>query len=225
MTEDDYSLGEGDRRQANIMRMGTVSQVDAANGLVRVDLGDLVTDWLPWTTPRAGQDRIWSTPDTGEQVVVLSPGEPSQGVVIGSLFQNSSPANGSDGKDRRITFKDGTVVEMDREGSALNVQVNPAGSLRLNIGATTLLLQDGQATLTTPQLVVDSPQSIFTGAVTVQGLLTYLAGLVGSGGGGASITGGVAIIGGSVTHNGTNIGSDHSHSGVQPGGGSTGTPN
>lgn len=224
MTEDEYSLGEGDRRQANITRFGTVSEVNPATGLVRVDLGDLVTDWIPWTTQRAGQDRIFSTPDVGEQVVVLSPGEPSQGVVIGSLFQNSSPANGDNGKDRRITFKDGTVLEMDREGSVLNVQVNPAGSLRLNIGGTTLLLQDGQATLTTPQLVVDAPQSIFTGAVTVQGLLTYLAGLVGTGGSGASISGGVAITGGSVTHNGKNIGDSHSHSGVQPGGGSTGAP-
>lgn len=35
---------------------------------------------------------------------------------------------------------------------------------------------------------------------------------------------GVAITGGRVTHNGTNIGSDHHHGGVMPGGGVSGPP-
>jgi len=37
--------------------------------------------------------------------------------------------------------------------------------------------------------------------------------------------GGLAITGGTVTHNGKNIGSTHTHNGVVPGGGNTGTPN
>lgn len=37
--------------------------------------------------------------------------------------------------------------------------------------------------------------------------------------------GGLAITGGTVTHNGRNIGSTHTHNGVVPGGGNTGTPN
>jgi hypothetical protein len=35
---------------------------------------------------------------------------------------------------------------------------------------------------------------------------------------------GLAVTGGSVTHNDKNIGDDHVHSGVQPGGGTTGDP-
>lgn len=231
MDEREYALGELDRRMGNVVRFGTVSEVDAANGLARVDLGDLVTDWLPWTTPSAGNDRVWNTPDVGQQVVIASPGDASQGCIIGSLFSTAKAANGSDGKDRRITFSDGTVIEMDRAASNLNVQVPSAGSIRLSIGGTTLLLQDGQATLTTPKLVVDSPDSTFTGKVTVQGLLTYQAGLTGSGGSGASMTGpinqsggAVTLAGSSLTHNGKNVGSTHTHGGVQSGGSNTGAP-
>lgn len=229
MDETEYTLGEMDRRMGNALRFGTVAEVNASNGTVRVDLGDLTTDWIPWTTPNAGQDRVWSAPDVGEQVVVASPGEPSQGVVIGSLFQNTTPANGNQGKDKRITFKDGSILEMDRDGSVLNVQVNPAGSIRLNIGSTTLLLANGQATLTTPVLMVDAAQSTFTGAVNVQGLLTYADGLAGSGGSGATLNGPLTVTGnvtttGALTNNGKSVGGSHSHSGIQPGGGTTGAP-
>lgn len=229
MSERDYALGELDRRMGNVVRFGTVAEVDAANALAKVDLGDLVTDWLPWSTSSAGDDRVWNTPDVGQQVIVASSGEPSQGVIIGSLFRNASPANGNNGKDRRITFKDGTVVEFDRTGSVLNIDVNAAGSIRLNIGGTTLLLQDGQATLTTPKLVVDSPDSTFTGAVKVQGLLTYQAGITGSGGSGASLNGPFNLVGnfsstGTLQNNGKNVGSTHTHSGVQAGGSTTGAP-
>ncbi|MEI4262790.1 phage baseplate assembly protein V [Roseovarius sp. D0-M9] len=45
--------------------------------------------------------------------------------------------------------------------------------------------------------------------------------------GGVSVTvsaSGLSVEGGSVTHNQSNIGDDHLHSGVQPGGGNTGEP-
>lgn len=148
MDERDYSLGELDRRMGNLVRIGTVSAVDPATGLVKVDLGDLVTDWVPWTTPRAGQDRVWSTPDIGEQVVLASPGDPSQGVVLGSLFQDAHPQNGSAGKDRRITFKDGTVLEFDRDGSVMNVTLNPAGNMNLTVGGSKFEMNTSRLKLT-----------------------------------------------------------------------------
>jgi phage baseplate assembly protein V len=222
-----YALGDMDRRLGNIVRQGTVVGLDfsaPAAPRVRVDVGELTTDWLPWLAPRAGRTRVWNPPSMGEQVAVLSAGEPSIGIVLpGGIFQDAIPANGGDAKDTRVTFQDGSVVEFDDVAGALNVQVNPAGSIRLNIGRTTLLLQDGQATLTTPMWLVDSPQSTFTGKVTVQGLLTYQAGMAGSGGAGAAATiqGGVAVTGGDVSADGIGL-KTHHH--TDPQGGSVGAP-
>lgn len=59
---------------------------------------------------------------------------------------------------------------------------------------------------------VDAPTNLFTGAVTIQGLLTWLAGMAGSTASGvaATITGVIKFIG-SVTSNGKAIDSTHTH--------------
>lgn len=199
MDERDYPLGELDRRMGNVVRYGTIAAVDTAAGLAKVDLGDLVTDWLPWTTPSAGQDRVWNTPDVGQQVVIVTPGDPSQGAIIGSMFSNASPANGNAGKDRRITFKDGTVVEFDRDGSVLTITVNSAGNVLVKIGATELRMQNGQATLKATAITLDGNVTV-TGSTTVQGS--------------TSVQG--------ITSRGKNISDTHTHTGVTPGPSATG---
>jgi len=42
--------------------------------------------------------------------------------------------------------------------------------------------------------------------------------------GGLTVAGDLKASGGAFTHNGKDVGSDHLHSGVQPGGGNTGAP-
>jgi len=73
------------------------------------------------------------------------------------------------------------------------------------------------------KVTVDAPESIFTGKVTVKGLFTYEAGLVGSGGSiPAQITGKLQATE-IVTDSGVNMDS-HTHSGVEPGSGTSGGP-
>jgi len=69
-----------------------------------------------------------------------------------------------------------------------------------------------------------APTNLFTGKVTVQGLVTFLAGMVGSTLSGAAfvLNGAVQFIG-SLTSNGKNISDTHTHS--DPQGGSTGPVN
>lgn len=195
MDEHEYALGEVDRRLANVLRFGTITAVDTAKGLAKVDLGDMVTDWVPWSTPRAGNDRVWSTPDVGEQVALLSPGDPSMGVITGSLFQSAHPQNGNDGKDRRVTFSDGTVLEFDRSGSVMNITVNPAGNVNVTVGATELHLVNGSATLKASTITLDGDVTV-TGATSVQG----------------------------ITSRGHNISNTHTHTLVTPGAGTSGPP-
>ena len=73
---------------------------------------------------------------------------------------------------------------------------------------------------------VDAPTSKFTGAVTVQGVLTFVAGMVGGAASGAAavITGTFRFIG-QVFANGKRIDESHTHSGVQPGSGNSGGVN
>ena len=72
------------------------------------------------------------------------------------------------------------------------------------------LQNDGTLSIESPTLVkVDAPEAEFTGNVTILGNLDVQ---------------GSTTMTGSVTSNGVNISDTHQHSGVQTGGGNTGTP-
>lgn len=73
---------------------------------------------------------------------------------------------------------------------------------------------------------VVAPLSTFSAAVTITGLLTFVGGMVGSAVSGAAATiNGVINFVGQVLANGKRIDDTHTHSGVQPGGGNSGTVN
>lgn len=244
---DDYANTEHDRRIANLVRVGTVAELDEANAKVKIDLGDLISEWVPWVTGRAGPDRTWHAPEVGEQVVLLSPsGEVSQGVALPSVYQTAHGAPATSKDKARTEFSDGAFIQYDRAGHLYDLDVPAAGKVTIHVGASTLVLQDNnitatigdtvlkleanKTTLTTELLQVTAPQSNFSGNVTIGGLLTYQGGLIGSGGSGASLTGALNVVGnvsntGTLQNNGKNVGSTHTHSGVTPGGGSTSVPN
>lgn len=117
-------------------------------------------------------------------------------------------------------------VSLDHVG---NLTVNVGGNASVTVAGTTQVDSAGASTVTAPSVTVDSPQSTFTGAVTVQGLLTYQAGLTGSGGSGASLTGPLNVVGnvdttGTLKNNTKSVGSTHTHGGVVPGGGTSAAP-
>lgn len=69
----------------------------------------------------------------------------------------------------------------------------------------------------TAAATIDAPQTHITGSLQVDGKITGSGGLAVSGGGGATVSGDVVADGISLK--------SHTHSGVEPGGGNTGTPN
>ena len=202
--------GEQERIQSNSVMVGTVMELDEANALVRVDADGLKTDWLPWATERAGPGvRTWTALEVGEQVVLLCPyGDPSQAIVIGSLYQDAHTAPANVKTTHRIEYADGAFIQYDRAGHTYALDVPSAGSVTLHVGQTTLKLEDGEATLTTPKFTVAAPESEFTGNVSIGGTL--------------GVSGATSLAG--VTSNGKNISDTHKHSGVQTGGGNTGNP-
>lgn len=141
--------GEHERLLANLVMLGRVSELDEANARVRVEADGLVTDWLPWTSPRAGPGvREWSMPEVGEQVVMLSPcGDPAQGVVIGSVFQESFGAPANLKTTHRVEYADGTFTQYDRAAKAMRTEVNSAGSVVLKIGGSEITMTNTKITL------------------------------------------------------------------------------
>lgn len=216
---DGWAQAETERILANMIRVGTIAQLDEANARVKVSVGGLSTDWLPWITARAGATRTWSAPRPGEQVLVLAPyGDPAQAVALPAIYQDSYPAPSGTKDAERVVFPDGSTVDYNSASNTLAVTVGGAGKVVVNCKEATINAETS--------VTLNTPQTTCKGKLTVEGLLTYLAGMNGSTGSGASasISGNVDFSGGSLTHNGKSIGSTHTHSGVQPGGGTSGPP-
>jgi len=134
-----FSFSEIDRKLANLIRVGTVKEADYKKARVRIQIGKILTDWLPWVTSRAGQDRNWSAPSVGEQVVLLSPsGEMAQGVVVPAIYQQKHPAPSDKETDIAFVFQDGSKVLYDKEKHHFTVSVVTDGTLTLKIGESSL---------------------------------------------------------------------------------------
>jgi phage baseplate assembly protein V len=123
-----------ERRISNGVIIGTVSAVDHKQGRYRFKAGELESDWLPMSTPRAGKTSVYSSYEEGEQIVAVSPsGDLSQAVIIGAIATTETQA-GDKGTTHRIKYPDGTVVEYDHEAKSYRMAVAEGGSFSLSIG-------------------------------------------------------------------------------------------
>ncbi|HDS1759940.1 MULTISPECIES: phage baseplate assembly protein V [Pseudomonas] len=108
------SIAELNRLLENLVRLGTIAEVQHAPPRVQVRTGGILTTWLPWLALRAGADREWDPPTVDEQVILLSPsGQLANGIAITGLFSDQIPANGDRAGLKRRTYADGAVVEYD----------------------------------------------------------------------------------------------------------------
>lgn len=121
------SIAELNRLLENLVRLGTIAEVQHTPPRVRVRTGGILTTWLPWLALRAGADRDWDPPTVDEQVILLSPsGQLANGIAITGLFSDSIPANGDRAGLKRRTYADGAVVEYDSVAHHLRA-ILPAG--------------------------------------------------------------------------------------------------
>lgn len=108
--------------------------------------------------------------------------------------------------------------------SAVTIDLAPSGAVTVHATGPVQVVADGGATVQAPTVTLDSPVTHCTGTLTVDGLLTYKAGMSGIGGGaGTTITGTITQTGGNLSSNGVVL-STHTHGGVQRGGSNTDAP-
>lgn len=208
-------LNELFRLVTNLIRFGTVAEVDYHAQRVRVCTGNNLTDWRPWLTLRAGTTQTWCPPSVGEQVILLSPeGDLLQAVALPAVYSEQYPTPSTHSAHHTIHYPDGAVIQYDSAAHQL-----------------TATIPNGSATVTADQVISNAPETICTGNLTVQKNLTVNgfselnAGLSVQAGSNCA----AAVVQGSlqatddVTASGISL-AHHQHGGVQPGGGDTGVP-
>lgn len=126
------SLAELNRLLENLIRFGTVAEVQHVPPRVKVQTGGMLTTWLPWLAWRAGENREWDPPTVNEQVLLLSPsGQLANGVAVTGLFSDLIPANGDRAGLHRRTYADGAVVEYDSVAHHLVATLPDGGTTEL----------------------------------------------------------------------------------------------
>jgi phage baseplate assembly protein V len=210
-------IADGERRGADVVKFGTVSEADYAGARVRVTIGDeddddghLVTGWLPMAGGRAGGDRDWHPLETGERVMVLSEGgELQNGIVMpAGLYSDDNPAPGDKAGLWRKQFSDDGKIEYDRESGEFLVDAKSKATVK--VSDTTAVVEDGTITLK----VSDTTITVTDGKIAFAVGDTKLE----------ITSGGAVFTGGTVKHDGKAIDKTHVHLGVTAGGGVSGVP-
>ncbi|MCS6260682.1 phage baseplate assembly protein V [Shewanella baltica] len=200
------AIAELTRRIDNLLRIGTVAEVKG--NVCRVKTGELLTQFRPFFTRRAGTAKTSWRPTVGEQVMLLSlSGDLTNAYILPALYSDENPEpdgnNNNNNNRERTVYPDGAVIEYDPDTSALTVK-----------GIKTATVQASE------RVTIDSPNSVFTGNLQVKKKLTVEQG--------AKVNGTIEHNGkmtnsGGISIDGINFGT-HKHRDVQGGTGTSGGP-
>jgi phage baseplate assembly protein V len=131
-----YELSELNRKLANVILIGAISEVNHADKLLRVQIGDNTTAWINNPCSIGKNFIAWRPLRVGAQVILACPsGEMSQSVIIGMLYSDDLPSPSSDENLDLMEFTDGAKI-------SYNVETHALGAV-LPSGATTQLVSDG----------------------------------------------------------------------------------
>ncbi|GHB32890.1 phage baseplate assembly protein V [Salinicola rhizosphaerae] len=198
----------------NLIRYGTIAEIDHDAVRVRVRSGDALTDWIRWQEQRAGQTRTWNPPSLGEQVVLLAPGgELRAASVLMSLNTRATPPPSADPNVTMIELPDGAIIHYDH--GAHHLQATLPGTATVKTKGDIVVNTDAALTATAAGGATINANVIINGDVTLNGNLSQPSGKT------ATMAGDVKFTGG-VTSNGKDISSSHTHDDVKSGGDKTG---
>ena len=141
MMDQGYVISELDRCLTQLIRLGTVAEVDLSKAKVRVKLGENLTGWRPWLTT-AGALKVWNPPVVGEQVVVLSPcGDLEQSVVLPSLYSAKFAAPSQSDQEPTLSLSATSSLTWNSKKDELKLQLDPDGDLEVDVDGRYLIVE------------------------------------------------------------------------------------
>lgn len=158
----EFNLADLSRRLENMIRLGTIAEVrHSRTPQVRVQLGSIVTNWLPVTTAHAGNKKTWCPPSPDEQCIVFSPsGDIGAGIVIAGLNSKHQPAPDDDENNTRTVYPDGAVIDYNHTKHTLVVNLPEGGSAMLTVPGSVVVKSDG--------ITLDTQETVCTGSLLVK---------------------------------------------------------
>ena len=119
-------MAEMERRMFGMVRHGTVAEIDAAAGRLRLNLGestsggDFLGPWVPYSQ-MAGALRAHIPPSVGQQMTLFAPsGDLRQAVAMPMTWSNSTPSPSGAGNENVITFG-GAEIRLTADGLTISV--------------------------------------------------------------------------------------------------------
>jgi phage baseplate assembly protein V len=123
---DSFVFSEVARRLGNVVRFGTVAEIDHKKARIRVKIGKITTTWMPWLTT-AGSVKIWNSPVVGEQVcVVAQDGDLAVSLAIPGIFCNKFAAPGNNQNTIRMEFSDDVSIEFNKTNNEFTLEIRGA---------------------------------------------------------------------------------------------------
>lgn len=119
------------RRFENIIRIGTIADIDINSKRARVNSGKLKTNWLPWPANIGNNFLHWKPLRIGTQVVLAClSGDPAQAVIITTLYSQQIDAPNHEPHCDVIQFNDGTCINYN--SITHHLQLTVAGSMTIH---------------------------------------------------------------------------------------------
>lgn len=119
-----FVFSEFVRRFNNIVRFGTIAEIDYKRARVRVKTGKITTTWIPWAT-MAGNMKIWNPPVVGEQVSIIAQGgDLSVAIAIPSIYQNKFSAPSDDENIIKVELSETSSVEFNKENDEITIKID-----------------------------------------------------------------------------------------------------
>lgn len=192
-----------------MIKFGTISQIDADKGLVKVDFPDdgIVSKWIPVLMHGTKANKYFHIYDVGEHVACQMDEHCENGVVMGAIYSSAEVPGDAKGADvAGVVFSDGTKITYNRNSRVLTID----GPEQINVVC-------NEATITADNLIkLEAPTIEIVGDIDLDGGFA-------SNGDITTTTGDIKTTSGEVTAKTIDL-TTHIHSGVQPGGGTSALP-